>query len=196
MNKIIIPIAAIGLLFLANKNSSAATGQAAKARTVGGYGGFGVGSAQPMRSSTLSNNYYRNQQGSTPNIWGQVGQTLGSFAKSAGLSSGIGSIGETVGSWAGGVSSGVAMDAANSAAFAAMPDYQIIAESAGLGLDAGAAAASVGEAAAGDFAIGVSMPYIAGAAAIDSYVFNGEVGQTVADAGNGLANSVADIFGW
>lgn len=89
--------AAIGLLLLSNKSSAATRSGAMPSRGVGGYGGYGIGARQPMPSSTLGNrsNYYVAGQGSTPNIWGALGQTIGGMAKTGTFSG----IGESVGSW-------------------------------------------------------------------------------------------------
>lgn len=160
--------------------------------------GFGNGyTPQGQGSWGSRSSYYNNspsaQRGSGANQ--SISQMLGlaSVAKSLGVGEVFSSIGQSIGGLASGLGAASDLALGSTALDYAAADALTADWLTSFGADA--AGSAVADAALADSAMAYA-PWVAAAAAIDSEVFGGEVGQTVVDSVDGLGNSVADIFGW
>ena len=167
-----------------------------------GMGNNGTGISTWANRSKNYNNAMQRQASTNQTI----GQALGlaSLAKSLGLGETFSSIGQSI-SGAIDAASGVTMPSYYSGAGdlfttgiaedATLGSVTIPADIFTTGIAEDAAATAAADSALADSAIAYA-PWVAAAAAVDSEIFGGQVGQTVVDETNNLANSVADIFGW
>lgn len=167
-----------------------------------GLGNNGSGISTWANRSRNYNNAMQRQASANQGI----GQVLGlaSLAKSLGLGDTISSIGQSI-SGAIDAATGVTLPSYYSGAGdlfttgaaedATLGSVTIPTDIFASGIAEDAATAAAADSMIADSAI-AAAPWVAAAAAVDSEIFNGQVGQFAVDSVDGLGNSVADIFGW